>query len=111
MTSKQIMRQPNEFIFKDLPDAERVDVKSVNNLRPFSLTDTVVCGILRYDRDEPRANGGLIFYYTAISNGTLECVLSIGGKVTSSSTRTVNCNDTWIVGVRANQLHGWVCHS
>jgi hypothetical protein len=104
------MEKLNEFTFKELSEAEKVDVNSVENLKLFSHSQTVICGILRYDRDEPRGDGGLIFYYTAIGNGTLECILSINGQVTSTDTRTIYNGGKWVVGVRPGQVHGWVCH-
>ncbi|MDF3029365.1 MAG: hypothetical protein K0S23_3672 [Fluviicola sp.] len=104
------MENLNEFTFKELSQVEMVDVNSIENLKLFSHAQTIVCGVLRYDRDEPREDGGFIFYYTAIGNGTLECVLSINGQVTSTATKTIYKGEKWIVGVRPNQVHGWVCH-
>ena len=104
------MENVNEFAFNDLPEAEYIENDKMKNLSLFSPTQTVICGILRYDRDIPRGDGGRIFYYTAIGRGTLECVLSINGQVTSTAVQTVSQGQQWVVGCRPGQVHGWVCH-
>jgi len=103
------MENLNEFKFKELLESDQLDINSVENLNLFSSAQTVICGILRYDRDEPRGDGGRIFYYTAIGYGTLECILSINGQVTSRAVQTVSNGSPWVVGVRPGQVHGWVC--
>jgi hypothetical protein len=97
---------PIKFSFSSPAD----DTLAVKSLPPPASGQNLLCGVLHLDKDEPREDGGRIFYYTAASTGTLECILSINGKVTSTSKQTIQAGNTWVIGCRPGQVHGWVCH-
>ena len=97
---------PIKFSFSSPED----DTLAVKSLALPASGQNILCGVLRYEKDEPREDGGRVFYYTAASTGTLECVLSINGKVTSTSKETIQAGNAWVVGCRPGQVHGWVCH-